>query len=48
MERATSDRFVVYLDASDERYDEAQARALLEEHGCLEVRIVPMENEQET
>jgi hypothetical protein len=47
MERATSDRFVVYLDASDKRYDEQRVRELLETHGCEEIRIVAAESEQE-
>ena len=36
----TCDRFGIYVDASDPKYDAAESRALLESTGAIEVRLV--------
>ena len=38
MEEITRDRFAVVLEARDPRFEEAQARQLLEKTGCADIR----------
>lgn len=45
MERVTSDRFCVVLDAEDERFSEEAGRRLLESGGCEEIHLLYEEEE---
>ena len=49
MREITSHRFAVVLEAADERYSEENARALLQETGCSDIRtLVELEEEGNT
>ena len=44
--RTTSDRFAIVLEATDKVYSETDAKALLEETGCRDIRpLVELEEE---
>ena len=40
MAQVTCDRFAVVLEANDKRFSEDEARALLEEAGCQDIRVL--------
>ena len=40
MAQVTCDRFAVVLEANDKRFSEDEARALLEETGCQDIRVL--------
>jgi len=49
MKEVTGRRFAVVLEAADEKYSEEDARALLEETGCSDIRtLVEFEEEGDT
>ena len=46
MKEVTGDRFAVVLEAADAKYSEEDARTLLQETGCTDIRSL-VENEEE-
>jgi hypothetical protein len=48
MKEVTCDRFAIVIEASDACYDEANARALLEQTGCGDIRpLIEFEEDDE-
>jgi len=48
MHRVTSDRYAIFLDASDKRFSEPEGRRLLAECGCSEIYVAHCADERET